>query len=152
MIPVGAIAANLLRGGSGTSSDRWRINISAQGTPGNWLVMAEVEWLDAPGGTDLAVGGTASASDFHPFFPASLAFDNNMGTYWQSGFHTLPDQIEYDFGTSVTPAGANISIGVIGDAPTDFTLERYDGTTWQIMATFTGVVWSTDFETQYFPI
>lgn len=59
----------------------WELYIQSDSS-GGWTGLAEVEFLDAPGGTDQASGGTASSSGNYGGWEADKAFDNNNATNW----------------------------------------------------------------------
>lgn len=119
------------------SSNRWRVNVSQTVTVGNWTALREVEWLNELG-ADMANGGTASASAG----TASAAFDNSAATQWSTGTGTKPQWIEYQFPQAVAPNSCRLTgAGNGGDCPRDFTLEYYDGSSWQVAKTITGAPW-----------
>jgi Ca2+-binding RTX toxin-like protein len=75
------------------------------------------------GRTDLALGGTATASGEYPGDPASLAIDGDWWSYWSSG-NFPPQWIEVDLG-SVKDVG-EIDLGVT-QLPDSFTDHRLYG-------------------------
>lgn len=100
---------------------------------------------------NFASGGTASAStEFLQYF-ASNAFDSNLTTTrWVST--ATPAWLEYDRGTDKGVALNRITIqcgsynhASISDMPKDFTVEGYNGSTWDVLTTVTGEsAWSLD--------
>jgi hypothetical protein len=119
-------------GGGGLSS-KWRLNISAKKAGANWTSIAELEMRGSVGGFNLCAGGTASASASNGANPASSAFDGNSATSWQSGTATSPQWIEYDFASAVTIEQVALKpTAITGDTPTQFTVEYWDGSAWQI--------------------
>jgi F5/8 type C domain len=65
----------------------------------------EVEMRGTPSGSDLATGGTATASsDFSGSFNAPKAFDNSFTTLWSAASSRVAAWLQYDFGSAVSLA------------------------------------------------
>jgi len=96
---------------------------------------------------DQCTGGTANASS-HTVgnYPAN-AFDNNNSTNWQSS-STVPQWIEYNFGSGASRTIRRYAMRSAGSggagAPTNFTLQYYDGSAWQTADSRSGVSWSAN--------
>ncbi|HEJ3062495.1 TPA: discoidin domain-containing protein [Pseudomonas aeruginosa] len=82
----------------------WRLLLS-QCVNSTQPVVGEIAFATAPGGANVATGGTASASKFDTSFEADKSFDGNASTYWRvSGYVTGTgigigqEWIQYDFG------------------------------------------------------
>ena len=108
-----------------------------------------IEFTGATTTTDnVSVGGTASAeTTFLSFVPAN-AFDGNTSTRWISS--ATPAWLEYDRGSGngVISTSYSISCGPSGtastaDMPKNWTIEGYNGSSWDTLATVTGeAAWS----------
>lgn len=138
------------------SSTRWRINISAVASGVDWCSINKVEMRGTIGGADFCTGGTASASATQGgglSFP-SYAFDSNNSTQWKTGTATMPQWLEYTFASSVAIAEVVITAGSFNttDAPKDFTIQYYDGSTWQTAKTVTGASFISTTDSLKFPI
>lgn len=79
-------------------------------------------------GTDQCSGGTASASDYFGSQFASLAFDDDTGTYW--GVITTSAWVEYQFASAKTIRRYSVRTYDGSDAPRDWTFQYYNGSTW----------------------
>lgn len=127
------------RGVPTASSTRWRVFVSTtvQGA-GFFPAIARIEMMSTVGGADQVTGGTASASSATGSHPASDAADANGSTYWAAS--TTAAWWEYAFGSAKTIKELFITFatGQITDttAPLDFRLEYFDGTAWQIAASW----------------
>lgn len=111
-------------------SNKWRIYITLR-NGGRAITMREIELRGVVGGIDLATGGVATASAETGANYASNAFDDNSGTNWQSGWDTYPQWIQYQFPTTVTLAQISMtSTYTASDAPQDWKLQYYNGSTW----------------------
>jgi hypothetical protein len=108
-----------------------------------------IEFTGATTTTDnVSVGGTASAeTTFLTYVPAN-AFDGNTSTRWISS--ATPAWLEYDRGSGngVISTSYSISCGPSGsastsDMPKNWTIEGYNGSSWDTLATVTGeAAWS----------
>lgn len=108
----------------------WRVKIEA--TEGNAYALCEIELRDTPGGPDLAMGGSAVASN-EEFGVASNAFDNNPSTFWATD--RIPGRwVGYVFASPI--AVTQIALTTRSDsaafqAPTAFSVEGSpDGVNW----------------------
>jgi hypothetical protein len=107
-----------------------------------------IEFTGATTTDNVSVGGTASAeSTFLTYVPAN-AFDGNTSTRWVSS--ATPAWLEYDRGSGngVISTSYSISCGPSGtastaDMPKNWTIEGYNGSSWDTLATVTGeAAWS----------
>lgn len=131
-----------------------RLNCSAvQAAGSNWLTIAEMEMRAVIGGSTVTSGGTASASASAGGTPASNAFDGNPATVWQTGTATMPQWLEYDFPTAQTIKQVSIRGGpTAGDCPASFSIQHWNGTTWQTDWSETSPDWGANYTrifTQY---
>lgn len=118
----------------------WRINTSAVNS-GPYVGIAEIQMRLTAGGADQCTGGKAFASsiaDVSHIPP--YAFDDNGSTKWAND-GTLPDWIGYRFAAAKTIA--ELAITARNDvfsyqAPTAFTLEYWNGSTWLTALTVSG--------------
>lgn len=129
------------------TSTKWRINISGKMSGGAWTTLKEIEMRATAGGADQCTGGVASASANNGGAnPASNAFDNSAATSWTTGTTALPQWIEYDFPGAVAVEEIYFLPASASDTPTDFTVEYWDGSAWQVHWTEIGIAWpSTSF-------
>ncbi|MDX9862132.1 MAG: discoidin domain-containing protein [Rhodospirillales bacterium] len=90
--------------------------------------------------------GVASASNENGLWPAWKAFDKNpdLNTGWETQNGVTAARLEYEFDTPkrigkvvITPMGAG------SNAPRDFTIDLYNGASYQALATYAGITWST---------
>jgi hypothetical protein len=108
-----------------------------------------IDFTGATTTTDnVSVGGTATAeTTFLTYVPAN-AFDGNTSTRWISS--ATPAWLEYDRGSGngVISTSYSISCGPSGtastaDMPKNWTIEGYNGSSWDTLATVTGeAAWS----------
>lgn len=131
------------------SSTRWRINFSASTT--GYLYIAEIEMAISPGGSDQCIGGTATSStNTTPYYPTN-AFDDNTSTIWLNGtvLSTAAQWLEYQFITAVDIVEYRIQV-LTSDFPTAWTFEYYNGSTWIIVDTRSGIGgWSANEKRTY---
>jgi len=126
----------------------WRILIRQSFIAGTATSIQELEYLDTTG-TDLASGGTASASSVTGANTADKAFDNSHSTAWQSGGIPsgagAPEWLRYQFASGVDPVAIRLTLNEpLGNsqAPADFDVQYSDnGSTWTTVKTFTAVSW-----------
>jgi len=107
-----------------------------------------IEFAGAITTNNVSVGGTASAeTTFLTYVPAN-AFDGNTSTRWISS--ATPSWLEYDRGSGngVISTSYSISCGPSGsastaDMPKNWTIEGYNGSSWDTLATVTNeAAWS----------
>lgn len=117
------------------------VTVSAYGVP-------TVSIMESAGNTNIAVGGTATASSFYSGNPAADAFDGDIVTTgWGSTSGGVPAWLEYDFGTGNAKTlvkyafyCASTMQGGWGSAsynPAAWTFEGFNGTTWVVLDTRT---------------
>ena len=116
----------------------YRMNISV-GRTVSYLGIAELQLRIVAGGSQVAVGGTASASAVYGGNTAANAFDGNLSTYWEAN-SSFPYQLIYDFGAGVSKKIVEYAVaGEGGVEPVAWTLEYSDNaTTWTVADTRTG--------------
>lgn len=131
-------------GGGGPTSTQWRLNITARYTSANWTSIKDMEFRSTIGGSNIATGGTASASHNNSGAnPASNAFDGNAATQWQTGTATLPNWIQYTFATAVTVEQVSITQFALGDNPITFDVQYWDGSFWVTYWSVFGTGWNS---------
>lgn len=100
----------------------------------------EIEMSAVVGGADLCTGGTPFASSTYSGYPASLAFDDSLGTgYWCSSSPSNPQHIGYEFASpqAITEVRFTPSISY---PPTEVVVQgSNDGSTWDTLGTFSGL-------------
>lgn len=119
------------------SSTRWRVFIAA--TVSNFTPrISRIEMMLTPGGADQVTGGTASSSSNTAGHTAADAADANGSTYWEAA--TPTGWWEYEFASAKTITECAITYSSAGtgsaNAPLDFRLEYFDGTTWQLASSW----------------
>jgi RHS repeat-associated protein len=89
---------------------------------------------DVPTATPSASGGSSAGN----------AFDGNTGTFWQSD-DSLPAWFALDFGTAYTVRQVQLltgsAAGAFERAPRDFTVQYYDGDSWEIALSVSDLIW-----------
>lgn len=102
-----------------TSAQYWRLFIlSTANSPisDNAASLAEMTYRSTPGGSNIATGGAATASDSYPGLPPSNAFDGNPATLWGTNAGMAPNSwLKYAFASAVSVA--EVTITARGDAP-----------------------------------
>jgi hypothetical protein len=118
-----------------------RMNGTARGTPNGYSLYGLHVYGTAPSpscqGTDLALGdvGVASSTE-STTYPASAAFDGDMGTRWSSAASD-PQFIYADLGTVYNLC--NVTLHWEAAYASDFTIDvSQDAAAWTTMATITG--------------
>lgn len=131
------------------ASTQWRIYVTA--TQGNgWISLSEVEMRGSVGGADQCSGGTPSASVGST--PTNV-FDNNTGTFWQSGSNTFPIWIRYTFASPVYVHEVSMRIASgLNDGPHTFSIQYYDGASWITVRSFTNFRWVNTAQQITFPL
>jgi hypothetical protein len=130
-------------------STQWRIYIyQTINSSGTGPVISELELRGSVGGSNLATGGTASASSDVTGHLSSAAFDGNSTTYWDSGTFA-PQWLQYTTSSPITVNEVAITIasGVTSGGPTWFDVQYFDGVSW--ITKFSGytVSWATTTQT-----
>ncbi len=128
----------------------WRINVTAPVTAGQSVCINEFRLHDASG-TLLTGTGTASAFSVYPGQAAALAFDGNETTFWNASDATLPQWLEYDFGSAVDVATVLIGQrqGQPANTPKDFTIQwSDDNSSWTTALTTAGAAFTSN-DVQY---
>jgi hypothetical protein len=125
-----------------TGSGRYvRMNGTTRGTPNGYSLYGMHVYGTAPSpscsGTDLALGDVGVASSTESIaFPASSAFDGDMGTRWSSAFSD-PQSLYADLGTVYNLC--NVTLHWEAAYATDFTIDvSQDAAIWSTLATITG--------------
>lgn len=128
------------------SSTRWRLYITA-GFGGSYYQILEVEMMANSAGSDLCVGGTASASsEVNSSNIASFAFDNNASSKWMSASQGA-QWLEYTFASTVDIWCYTIQCQseAVEYGIKTWELQFYDGYNWISVDTRTGVpAWSAN--------
>jgi hypothetical protein len=121
----------------------WRLNITANNGSPNNVTIAEMQYRTTVGGSNVATGGTATATNNLSGYAPSQAFDGNASTFWVS--NTGPTvYLAYHFTSAVaiveyTMAARNDNAAYLPDTPKNWTLDfSDDGATWTTLATVTG--------------
>jgi len=125
------------------SSTKWRLYVTTV-TGASACIINELQLFD-DSAVNLCTGGTPSASsDVGGAHTASIAFDGNLSTYWQSANSGTPWWLQYEFASSITPTQYSITVGQgVSDAthPLTFELQYWDGSTWQVADAQTENTW-----------
>lgn len=134
----------------------WRIYIPPRGVSGVQSIL-QLEMYESQFGPNVCTGGTPSASStLSGTYPASDAFDGNLGdtgsstltSLWVSQSGTTEEWLAYDFGAGndkeIVAIGMFGRIGsFIGQVPTGFSIEYSDdGSTWSEAWSESGLSWS----------
>lgn len=105
---------------------------------------------------DQCSGGTATASSIYGTgYEADKAFDNNNATVWGTAGNVTVATLEYAFATAKTIRRYTIrSVASYGAmAPKDWTLEYYNGSSWQVADIRTNSInWSSSGEVRTFDV
>lgn len=122
--------------------DYWRIYTRwTEEASSAWVHIAEAEFLDGPGGTDQATGGTATPDNYGGR-EAYKAFDDDPSTQWT--YASQWGWLQYAFAVPVSVGAVSITgrpDAGADNAPRDFLIQfSDDGTTW---ATAWGVIGQT---------
>lgn len=127
-------------GGGGTTVAYWRIAIlSIANAPisTSSSSFAEMAYRSTPGGSNIATGGTATAStQFSGAYPASNAFDGNPATIWNSSVGFAAGWVRYQFPSPVSIAEVTLTARTdtnygVSQTPNSFRIESSpDGVTW----------------------
>lgn len=97
----------------------WRVNVLV---PTGAVSLATVEFRETVGGAQAALGGTPFAASTLSGYPASNAFDTNLGTFWHS---SGADIIGYEFASEIQIAEVAMTNrnGEPQQAPTSYRIE-----------------------------
>lgn len=122
----------------------WRVLVNSLVPPAEaTLELAEVQFFDVQGGTDITTGGTGTASAETVGFEATKAFDKVVANSWRAAFGA-PQWIRYQFAAPVAPRYLTITGSAVDENrdPSSLTIQRStDGTNWSDVATFSGLTW-----------
>ncbi len=130
----------------------WRLRLVGQNATFNRA--GEIEFRDVAAGTDLCVGGTATASHTLSTNVASRAFDNNVTTEWVST-SAAEHWIKYQFTTAVAPQELYYYFRDTQGAtqsPKDIYIEySFDNSSWVTIASYLGEApWSANTSRTFF--
>lgn len=125
----------------------WRLHATASNSGTTLrLMIAELEFRAAPGGSTQATGGVAIASStFGSGFAPSSAFDGVLTTSWLcANGAALPQWLGYQFASSVGVQQVRVTAADTPDratrAPTSFTIDSSsDGVSWTTVAAISGL-------------
>lgn len=143
-----------------TTGAVYRINASANDYTSGGIGLADLKFFDS-GASQIATStGTPLSSLANGSQTPDLAFDSNSSTHYyssdsvSSGLHII---IGFHFPTDPSPASFSITAENFSNqhvfAPQDFVFEKStDGSNWTTLATFTGVHWASDGQTQPFSL
>lgn len=139
----------------GSTSDQWRINVTAVQTAGNLPGIAEIELRGTVGGPDQCIGGSAGdSSHYSGAYVGASAFDNSTGSYWLAG-STVPQWASWTNYYTLDVAQVSITQGgSLGQSPTAFDLQYYNyGTSsWTTLQSWTTPATWTAGETRIFNV
>lgn len=122
--------ATRMRGRPTSNVTRWRINVAGNSSASSTLKVAALEMMTSVGGADQCTGGTPSMSTTTGSNTADKAFDGSGATIaefvGQSGW------LEYQFASAKTILQIAITAPNASplNAPKDFTVEAWNGTSW----------------------
>lgn len=125
----------------------WRLTFTYTG----YTKLAEIEMRASRGGADQCSGGTPSASTTYAGNVAANAFDNNTGTYWESGASSGPHWVQYQFAAPVDVQEVMVRAG------NEFS-EHYsqvklsysdDGSSWTDVQSWAAAGWGNGREERY---
>jgi len=105
-------------------------------------------------GSDLTGSATITSSSEGGTNVDDRAVDDNSSTYWKSNIDISDEDawIQATWGDAKTISQYTIQCdSLAASRPTDFTLEYYDGATWQVADTQSGLSWSS-LETKTFNV
>ena len=122
--------------------------------------VTEMEVAEAPGGANVCVGGTASASNYYDAgtYPASKAFDGSKTTNVDSwvGTGAKPYRLTYQFAAPKTIAEVRLwgAVAVVNNrGPRDFLIQgSNNGSDWTTLKSLTGEVYSGDYQQKTYVI
>lgn len=140
---------------TGSAGQMWRINMTGQQAGATTFSLTEVQMRITPGGADQCSGGYgfASSMDDTSIFGAFAAFDDNAGTQWQAySDGEVPSWLIYKFASAKAIVEVLMSAPGGGNeawAPANFTIDRWNGSTWEAQYTASGLTW-TGSETKTF--
>ena len=131
----------------------WRVYIDADAGD-HYVIATEIELRSSVGGSNLATGGTASASSAYGGDVAANAFDGNLSTYWMASGAAMPQWIEYDLGAGSPASIVEIKWGTLSGyylrTPSTFDVQYSDNdATWTTAWSVYGYMWS-DAQNQVF--
>jgi len=135
---------------AGVGALKWRLNISATGSPTAWPTLREIEWRVAAGGSDQTVPDNTAPfgnafSDGYQLSPSN-SVNNNLGDYWQAP-GVPPRKLGYRFTTKKAIAEIAITAApTVTDTPTAFTVEWFDevNLVWVAQKTVSGLTWAVN--------
>lgn len=155
--PDGAITCSV-QGAAGVlvldypSASRWRVNITASGSSGCYV--QDFEFREVAGVQQNFAGGTATTNGTAGI--AAHGADNSSGTFWYSIAQPsvgAPIWWEYNFATSKAIKEYTLrSHSTSPTRPSAWTLEYWNGSSWVVMDTRSGVTWASVEETKVFSV
>lgn len=111
----------------GTTSDQWRINVTATQGAGQFPGIAEIELRASVGGPDQCIFGSGSDSaHYSNSYLGANAFDNNSSSYWLAD-SAAPQWVQWTNYYTIDVAQIAITQGgTTNQAPTAFSLQYYN--------------------------
>ena len=117
----------------------YRINVTAANGD-SYVVMNKLAMRTTTGGGDICIGGQGIASSQVDFtYQPNNLYDASATTYWGKYLGNGPQWAGYEFSSPVDVAEIAITTATVTQGPKNFTWEYWDGTTWQVLQTFTNV-------------
>lgn len=125
----------------------WRLTF----THSSYTKLAEIEMRATAGGADQCSGGTPSASTTYSSNTADKAFDNNTGTYWESGASSGPHWVQYQFASPVDVQEVMVRAGNANTEHYSQIKLSYsdDGSTWTDVQSWAAARWVSGREERY---
>jgi hypothetical protein len=126
----------------------WRVNATANSAGNQSFLLKEMEMATSIGGTDVCTGGKAyrypAGAKPQATYRASNAFDDNSATLSsnQSLTDGWPQYVGYRFSSSQEIVELKMQSSSASQAPTAFTIEYWDGSAYQVAATYSGLSWA----------
>lgn len=128
----------------GDTNGYWGVYCEQNNIPNGQAIIAEIEFRDSIGGSNLAVGGSASA--FTDNSTAGNAFNGNPSDYWFAGGGGVANFIWYQLTAPAAIVEATITAALpfYAWAPKDgkFVYSQ-DGKSWLAISSFTGEIYTT---------
>lgn len=133
----------------------WQVRMTAHG--GSFTVaLREIEMMLVSGGSDQCSGGYAFASSMNSYGQgAAGAFDNTINYWWaneNNEFGGGSAWVGYRFPSATTVGVVALTSETAVYAPTAFTIERWNGSSWDVKYTASGITWTSDGQRKEFMV